>query len=365
MTETHRMILDELNKVYECEPSLANANKLISFVEEELPVELKRAVDNSEGTILIVNALIFLFYTTIGLFFTKLFFRGLFLSIGQALLIGILLTTILLFSFTNKLYTLIMNGYNKAKPERFKIFDLYFKAKYLKNKNDFKEKGQSLVAKYLDRNGNAVEVEKFKLDSPKDSILVKNSNNDYWIKNTYYQGNEILDFKPTDKLLVVGVSGKGKTTFLERCALKLHEEGRPFVYVTSNSSYLWHQLELLKAKLPQSSLDFYNNFAKTSSPDALLVELEKNDCREIIISGIEQITKALDNGAFLFLDEAIPLLYIPELKAVVVKALDDVNSGVAIAWQEDPERINDEHGLLSKVNYVVETAFSPKRNSEC
>lgn len=177
-------------------------------------------------------------------------------------------------------------------------------------------------------------------------------------------GDEILELKSTDKLLVVGVSGKGKTTFLERCALKLHKEGKPFVYVTSNSSYLWHQLEWLKAKLPQSSLDFYNDFAKTSSPDALIVELENNDSNEKIISGVEQITKALENGAFLFLDETVYLLEIPEFKTLVFKALNDMNSGVAIAWQDFPERINDEHGLLSKVNYVVETAFSPERSSQ-
>jgi len=171
MTKTHRMILDELNKAYESDPTLANANKLISFVEDKLFGEMKRALDNKNGSFFAVNFIILFIFSAVSSSFFILS-NGTFISDRQALLLSGVICLILTFAFRRKLENCFIKGIDKIKPKHIKNFDLYFQAKDLKNKKDFEEQEQSLVVKYLDRNGNAVEIEKFKCENPKDTIIV-------------------------------------------------------------------------------------------------------------------------------------------------------------------------------------------------
>lgn len=171
MTKTHQMILNELNKAYESEPSQVNSNKLIMFVEDELSQEKREALSHRTNVypseilfMIIICALVGVISMVLVHPFVSEF--NPFVGVGSSVVMWLI--------FDNKIHhCFIKRRYCSKKYEYFKIFDLYFQAKDLKIKKDFEDKEQQLISKYLDRNGNAVEVEKFECDNPKDTIIVE------------------------------------------------------------------------------------------------------------------------------------------------------------------------------------------------
>lgn len=167
MTETHRMILDELNKAYESDPTKENEDKIWNFVSNELGMDTKDVNDLfSEAQRMASNGS-FLIIILIGYLSTNVFCE--FMKTSFAIGVAVVFTGILFFYFGNVIMKKLEKIYLGApKLRRFKNFFNICKLRETRTEEELK-------SKYVDRNGNAIEVEKFKCDNPKDTIIVPHS----------------------------------------------------------------------------------------------------------------------------------------------------------------------------------------------
>lgn len=178
-----------------------------------------------------------------------------------------------------------------------------------------------------------------------------------------YDQNKKLDFQTTDKFAVLGVSGRGKTTLMEECALTLKEKGKPFIFVATKGDYRMHNHKDFKKRLSQANLDFNDKVVSNSTPEAMFFELDVNASSEQTHFDIETIKKSINSGSFLFFDESENLLWnIPELNQLFDELIESDDCGFAISRQQSREHwLKDTHGMLKKVDFWIEASFQPKQ----
>jgi len=175
MTQTRKMILNKLNETYEKDSSIENASKLVRFVDNELKeeyFEIHRSKSSLENR---AAVLVWMFYSLITVFIVYLldFFIPKTWATGPIWLALIFVVLITIFEKKNEkrnLYDFFKNKIDPMPAEKRKMLNLYLQAKEQISVFENQNQEQELLGKYLDRNGNPIDVEPFKCENPKDTI---------------------------------------------------------------------------------------------------------------------------------------------------------------------------------------------------